>query len=251
MLKTALLDDNKHQLNSNLELLQNSGLVDILFYNTSSEEFITNFKTNKPDLIFIDLTLGNDSMKGIEVAYKLKTHVLFVSSDTKEYIKDIEHLKRDFDICVDHITKPFSDIDFIKSTRRFIKEIELFSNQNYVFLDFSDKKRNRILLDSIVYLNTDKNNGSTSGNKQIFFNDREFKTLIDFSFKNSMEEKGLSKEQFIEISKSCRVNKNHIKNFDKKNYTIEVDIHDKKTFTKSVTLDISENYFADIKKLLK
>lgn len=251
LLKAALLDDNKTQLDHYTEILKNSGLVTILFSATNSDEFITNFKTQKPDLILVDIQLGNDSMTGIEVAYKLKTPVLFVSSNTKEYIKDIENLKRDYSICVDHITKPFTDTDFLKTTQRFLKEIELFANQEFVYLDFNDKKRNKILLDSIVYLNTSKSNGSISGNKQIFFTDNEFKTLIDFSFKTSMEEKGLTKNQFIEISKSCRVNKNHIKNFDKKNYTIEVDVFDKKTFSKTIILDISENYFSDIKKLLK
>lgn len=251
LLKVALLDDNKIQLNHNIEILENSGLVTILFSSCNSEEFIANFKIQKPDLIFVDIQLGNDSMTGIEVAYKLKTPVLFVSSNTKEYVKDIENLKREYAICVDHITKPFSDTDFLKTTHRFIREIELFTKQDFVYLDFNDKKRNKILLDSIVFLNTCKTNGASSLNKQIFFNDKEFKTLIDFSFRTSMEEKGLSKEQFIEISKSCRVNKKHIKNFDKKNYTLEVDIFDKKTFTKNITLDISENYFADIKKLLK
>ena len=251
LLKVSLLDDNLNQLQHNLELLENAGLVTILFSSTNSDDFISNAKTQKPDLILVDINLGNDSMTGIEVAYKLKIPVLFVSSNTKEFIKDIENLKREYDICVDHITKPFSEKDFLKTIHRFIREIELFANQDFVYLDFNDKKRNKVLLDSIVYLNTSKSNGASSLNKQIFFNDKEFKTLIDFSFRTSMEEKGLLKEQFVEISKSCRVNKKHIKNFDKKNYTLEVDIFDKKTFTKNITLNISENYFADIKKLLK
>ena len=54
-------------------------------------------------------------MKGMEMAFKLKITVLFVSSDTSKYIKVIEKLKSEYDLCVDHITKPFTEKEFLKT----------------------------------------------------------------------------------------------------------------------------------------
>lgn len=71
-------------------------------------------------------------------------------------MEDIEDLKRDVEICVDHITKPFTEEQFVKSFKRFLQEVNFFSPPQYVHLDFN-KKKNRILIDDIVYLCADIN----------------------------------------------------------------------------------------------
>lgn len=249
-LKVALLDDNEEQLKLNQHYLENFANIVVITSSTSAKVFLEEVKTSQPDILFLDLNLGDSYMTGMEVAFQLKLPVLFVSSNTGQYIKEIEQLKRNHDLCVDHITKPFTVQEFLKTTNRFLKEIELFKKEEFVYLDFSSSKRNKIPITSIVYLATDKNNGAESNNKQIYFNNRKSENLIDFSF-SKMEEKGLLKSNFITIHKSFRVNEKHIKAYHKSKESIEVDILNNQGKLETKFLQVSENYQPQFKKLKK
>jgi len=196
--------------------------------------------------LFLDLNLGDSYMTGMEVAFDLKLPVLFVSSNTAQFVKEMEQLKRNYDLCVDHITKPFTDAELVKTAERFLKEVVFFSNQQHVHLDFGGSKRNKIDINTIVYLSADKANGAESNNKQIHFTHRKTESLIDFSF-SKMEEKGLLKSQFITIHKSFRVNKNHIKCYDRKALEVEVEVFSATGKTITKRLPVSENYTIAVK----
>lgn len=249
-IKAALLDDNKEQLHKNQQLLEASGLLRVVTACTSAESFLKEVKTALPDVLFLDLNLGDSYMTGMEVAFELKLPVLFVSSNTAQFVKEMEQLKRNHDLCVDHITKPFTDEEFLKTTHRFLKEVSFFAKEEYVHLDFGSSKRNKIHLNSIVYLESDKAHGSLSNNKTIYFQNRKVEKLIDFSF-TKMEEKGLLKSAFITVHKSIRVNKKHIKFFDKKEEEIEVDVFLESGKIVAKRLPVSENYFAEVKQFKK
>jgi len=181
LVKAALLDDNKEQLQKNRQLLDQLGVVEVVLACSSSEAFLKEVRSAQPEVLFLDLNLGDSYMTGMEVAYELRLPVLFVSSNTAQYIKEIEKLKRDFDLCVDHLTKPFSDAEFFKTTARFLREVHFFKKEQHVYLDFGPSKRNRISLNDIVYLSSDKANGAESNNKQVHFSNRKTESLIDFS----------------------------------------------------------------------
>ena len=249
-LKAALLDDNKEQLLLNQQMLENFEMVFVVSSCTSAKTFLEDVKTSQPEILFLDLNLGDSYMTGMEVAFQLKLPVLFASSNTAQYIKEIEKLKRDYDICVDHITKPFTEQEFIKTTQRFLKEVELFKKEEFIHLDFGVTKRNKIAINSIVYLSTDKNNGAESNNKQIHFTNRKPENLIDFSF-SKMEEKGLLKSNFITIHKSFRVNAKHIKAYHKSTESIEIEVFTTLGKLESKHLQVSENYQPLIKQLKK
>ncbi|KQR94436.1 hypothetical protein ASG01_00675 [Chryseobacterium sp. Leaf180] len=194
----ALLEDNPRQLEKLESYLAKIPNVEIVLKSKSSDHFFEQLKTIQLDILVADLDLGNDSMTGMEVAQEIKIPVFFASVNTSEYVEDIEDLKRDAEICVDHITKPFSEEQFVKSFKRFLQEVAFFSPPQYVYLDFEKTKKNRIRIDDIVYLCANKNE---SNNKQIHFINRKPSTLIDFSF-TKMEEHGLLKSQFVTIHKS-------------------------------------------------
>ena len=248
-LKVALLDDNKEQLQKNEFLLKQLGLVDIVLLSTAAESFLKEAKIAKPEVLFLDLNLGDSYMTGMEVAYELQLPVLFVSSNTAEYVKEMDKLKRTYDLCVDHLTKPFTDQEFKKTTERFLTEVQFFANQQFIYLDFGTNKRNKIDIDSIVYLSSDKENGAESNNKQIHFIGRKSETLIDFSF-SKMDEKGFLKSNFVMIHKSFRVNKRHIKFYDKKTEKIDVVVFHSTGKTSVIQLRVSKNYQADLKIIL-
>ncbi|WP_378106380.1 LytR/AlgR family response regulator transcription factor [Chryseobacterium sp. sg2396] len=245
----ALLEDNPKQLEKLESYLLKISNVEIVLKSRSSEDFFEQLKTVKPDILVADLDLGNDSMTGMEIAQELKIPVFFASINTADYIEDIEDLKREADICVNHITKPFTGEQFFKSFSRFLKEVCLFSELQYVYLDFNKTRGNRIALDDIVYLCADKQAGSESNNKQIHFINRSHENLIDFSF-SRMQEKGFPKSHFITIHKSFRVNRKYIKCYHKKTETVEVFLYDDQGKIKSHHLPVSENYQSEIRRFL-
>ena len=92
--KAALLDDNKEQLLLNQQMLESLGMVAVISSCTSAKAFLEDVKNTQPEILFLDLNLGDSYMTGMEVAFQLKLPVLFVSSNTAQYIKEIEKLKR-------------------------------------------------------------------------------------------------------------------------------------------------------------
>jgi len=249
-LKVAILEDNKDQLKERKQLLADTGLVDVVTWATNSDEFLEKIKTSNASALLLDIDLCGDNMNGLEIAYKLKLPVLFVSGHNAKNLKEIETLKRDFDLIIDHITKPFSEKDFIKTVTRFINEVEATSKAKFVHLDFGDIKRKKISIDTIVCLCTDKANGAESNNKQIFFTDNKHEILIDFSF-SKMEEKGLSKTQFITIHKSFRVNADKILHYNKSTHEIEVEVFKSTGKTEIKKLSVSENFRNEVIRFKK
>ena len=250
LINVALLDDNIEQLKINKEYLQEMGIVNVVITGFEAKSFLKEVAESKPDVLILDLNLGDSYMTGMEVAHLLKLPVIFASSNTSQYIKEMECLKRDFNLCVDHLTKPFTALEFKKTLSRFLLELQFFANQQHIFLDLGKNKRTKIALDSIVYLTADKATGAESNNKQIHFNHRKMENLIDFSF-SKMEDKGLLKSQFVTIHKSFRVNINHIKHYNKKTETIEVDIFNSLGKLEPKQLPVSENYQSIVKQFKK
>lgn len=240
-LNVALLEDSKPILKHLKENLEATGLVDVIVFATSSDEFLEKINSKKPDALFLDIDLAGDSMSGLDIAYQLKLPVLFVSGHNAENIKEIEKLKREYDLIVDHITKPYSTNDIIKATTRFVNEINATRKAQFIFLDFTDTKRNKILIDSIVCLCAEKSTGAESNNKQIFFTDRKPEILINFSFVK-MEEKGFDKKKFIIIHKSFRVHADRIAHYKKDTHEIEVEVFNSAGKREKKFLPVSENY---------
>lgn len=242
--RIAILEDNLKKLEKLAACLSLIPNVQIVLQSRNSDHFFHELADARPDILIADLDLGNDSMTGMDVAEEIKLPVFFASGNTREYIDKMEHLKRDAEICIDHITRPFTEEQFVKSFKRFLQEVSFFSPPQYVTLEFN-KKKNRILIDNIVYLRTNKN---ASNNKEIFFINSAPASLIDFSF-SRMDESGLLKSQFITIHKSFRVNKKHIRGYNPKTEKIEISIFDGLGKTKPITIKVSENYQPAIRKM--
>ncbi|MBF8456173.1 LytTR family transcriptional regulator DNA-binding domain-containing protein [Kaistella sp. G5-32] len=247
--RIALLEDNIKQLEKLESYLSKIPNLEIVLKSKTSDHFFEEVQLTHPDILIADLDLGSDSMTGMEVAQEIKIPAFFASINTADYVENMEALKRDAEICVDHLTKPFTEEQFVKSFKRFLQEVAFFNSLQYVYLDFNKTKKNAIPLQDIVYLCADKKAGSESNNKQIHFINRQSENLIDFSF-SKMEDKGFLKNQFLTVHKSFRVNRKYIKCYNKKTETIEISIYDGSGKTKSHHLPVSENYQIGLKKEL-
>lgn len=243
-LKVAVLEDSKLLLKDLINNLEKTQLVEVVAFSTTSEDFIEKVKANAPEALIMDIDLSGDSMSGLDIANLLKLPVLFVSGKTKEFFDGIEDLDMNSSITVSHIRKNISHENLKKVLQKFIEEVRLKNNQKFVYLNFGDKKQ-KIEIDSIVCICTDKENGARSGNKVIYFTNRKPGVLIDFSF-NQMAEKGLSENKFIIIHKSDRVNLDKIISTDKKTHEIEVVVYSEMGVTVIKKLYVSENYLKNL-----
>jgi DNA-binding LytR/AlgR family response regulator len=246
--KLAILEDNQELLEDrkrNLQVIEN---VEVVASADNSVDFLRQVREIKPDAILVDIDLKNDSMNGLDIAYKLNLPVLFVSSENAKHIKDIENLKLEHELIVDHITKPFTENAFIKTVKRFIKDIYIHNAAEFKFNE--DQTRQGYKYDSIVFLSADKMEGSESNNKMVYFNNQPPKKLIDFSFKK-MEDKGFQSHHFLTIHRSFRVNKRHIKRYDRERFVIIVDAYSSAGKLEEKQLPVSENFRPEIKKHIK
>ena len=249
-LKVAILEDSPMMLKSLEVDLEETQLVEVIISATNSTEFLEKINAAKADALILDIDLVGDSMSGLDIANKLKLPVLFVSGKTIEFNHGIEELNMNSSIPVHHISKPITLDKLKKILPKFINEITALNKAQFVHLNFGDTRQNKISIDTIVCICTDKANGAESNNKQIFFTDRKPEILIDFSF-SKMEEKGFSKNKFITIHKSFRVNADKILCYNKSTHEIEIKIFTATVKTESKMLSVSENYRNDVTRFKK
>ena len=244
-IKVAILEDDKELLKENASLLEETGKVEVVVKDFLSSSFIEKVKSNDIDAIILDIDLAGDTMSGIDVAAVLKKPTIFISGKTKDFIKEIEEINIDSDKPVEHITKPITKNKLDKILDKFIRNLKSWENERFVYLDFKESKRNKIAKKCIVYIESDTGASGESNNKTIYFNNRKKETLYNFSF-TKMDEKGITDKTFVKISKSNRVNAEHILQYNP-NHTIDVYVFEEG----KKQLKVSENYYKDVKRILK
>lgn len=242
----AVLEDNKALLKDLIQKIKDTKLVTVISYATTSSELFNKIEKKKPDALILDIELNGDSMNGIDVANTLKIPVLFVSGKTRDFDSEIQDLEFNLDVPIRRISKSKLNNGLYKVLERLITDVNSVNSKNtpkYLDIKLKDEYPN-IAIDSIVYISTSKNAGSESNNKQIFFTDREPGILIDFTFARR-DDKGFSKEQFIQVQKSYCINKLFIPKSLKIPKEIEV-----KVFGKKEKIPISKE-IQEVKKYYK
>lgn len=248
-LKVGILEDSPHLLKDLKESLEETTLVEVVAYASTSNEFLDKVNIAKPDALLLDIDLGGDSMNGLDIATKLKLPVLFVSGKTIEFNHGIEELNMNSAIPVQHISKPITSEKLKKILPKFINEINAINKAKYVYLDFGDSKRNKISIDTIVFIETDTGNSGASNNKRIYFTDRKPEILYNFSL-SKIEEKGFDKTQFIKIRSSHRVNADKIIRYTN-NHEIEVEVFKSVGKLELKKLPVSEDFRKDVSRCKK
>lgn len=245
-LKVAILEDNPHLLKDLKESLEETALVAVVAYATSAVEFLDKVKTGNPEALLLDIDLGGDSMNGLDIAMKLKLPVLFVSGKTKDFNYGIEELNMNLSIPVHHISKPITAEKLKKILPKFINEINTINKAKFVYLDFKNSKRNKVPVDTIVFIATDTGGSGESNNKRIYFTNRKPETLYNFTL-SRIEDKGFDKKQFIKIRSSHRVNADKILKYNR-NHKIEVEAMNESGKLEYMKLSVSVNYRKDVSR---
>ena len=77
--KVAILEDSKLLLKDLKQNLEATGLVEVVAWASSSDEFFTKLNDCRPEAVLMDIDLAGESITGIDIANKLQLPVLFVS----------------------------------------------------------------------------------------------------------------------------------------------------------------------------
>lgn len=239
-LRIGVLEDNKYILNNNIELLKTIPEAEIVISEMNSEAFFEKMKDKQPDALILDIELSRDNITGLDIAYKLKLPTLFVSGYNDRHLKAIEELEMELHCPVKHLTKPYKDEIFVKVAINFIRLVKEYK-QSYIYLDFKDSKRNKIDINTIVYICSEKSQGAESNNKTIYFTNRAPELLIDFTLAK-MEERGFSPKKFLTIMRGTVVNEGHIRKYHKIDHSIEVEVMNSKGKMEIRRLKASENF---------
>lgn len=248
-LKVAILEDSKQLLKDLKQNLEETELVEVVAYATTSDEFFEKCSTVKPEALLLDIDLGGDSMNGLDIANKFKLPVLFVSGKTKDFYQGIEDLNINSEISVEHISKPITLEKLKKILPKFINEINTLNKAKFIHLDFGNSKLNRIEIDSIVSFETETGASGKSGNKKMFFTNKQAETLIDVDF-DDLAKAGLGKPKFIQTHRSFRVNADRIIRYNDE-HEVEVEVFKSVGKAEIKKIPVSENFRKDVKQFRK
>lgn len=248
-LKVAILEDNTQFLKALEEDLIETNLVEVCVRATNSEEFLEKVNSTNIEALILDIDLIGDSMNGLGIATNLQLPVLFVSGKTLEFYQGIEELNMNSSIPVEHITKPITSTKLGKILPKFISAIQALNKAQFVYLNFTDSKRNKIDIDTIVCIESETGSSGRSNNKKIYFTNRKPETLFNFSF-SKMEELGLERTKFLMPHQSYRFTERGYIRY-KDNHEIELQVCNSEGKQEIKTIPVSENYRKDIRHLMK
>lgn len=104
----------------------------------------------------------------------------------------------------------------------------------------------RCKLSDIVYVSTDKRNGANTGNKCVFFKNRKYGVLVNFTFETDFQRiLNLNNDEFVQIRKSTFVNRDEVRNLDVKGKKITVSVYE----NEEKALDVSRKFMPKVLKI--
>lgn len=138
MIKAMLIDDEKHALDGlRLKLKKHFSDIQILAEFTDPQEAIKGINLQKPELVFMDITMP--VLSGFDVLSQVENpdfEVVFVTAYSDFAIEAIEHA------AIGYIVKPIDIDELVKVVHRAIKNIKdkRSINQNMVLLSYLQEK---------------------------------------------------------------------------------------------------------------
>ena len=204
-IKIAILEDTLSLLQELKRNLEKTGLVEVVAIAIKSDDFIQKVNTEKPDAIVVDIELPGDNMNGMDVANFLKLPTLFVSGNMKDYLDRYVELNLNPEVIAEILTKTATTAKIQAILPKFIDRVVDKKRKRSIELKLSGEASKMIDTDSIVYLKTE---GVSSGNLEIYFDNRPPGILVNFALKKIDEWD--TETVFLKINGSERVNKSRI-----------------------------------------
>lgn len=199
MYTCIIIDDEPIAVDVIKTYIERSALLDIKDTFTSSVRAFSFLQQNPVDLVFIDIQMPG--LTGLEIIKTLSRKPMFIiTSAYREYALD----GYDLDV-LDFLVKPVSYERFLKSLSKFINTSALLAPANaatprFIFIR-EGRKMTKIFLDSIVYLESQKDH------IKIVTGEESFTTRGTMSY----YEQWLPKNEFSRVHRSYLVSVSKIK----------------------------------------
>jgi two-component system, LytTR family, response regulator len=234
-LTAAIIDDEKHAIETlRYDLAENhKDEIEILFSTTNPVEGAKRIRTEKPDLLFLDVDMpGLSGLELIQLIDDLPTRVVFTTAHMEYAIKAVET------IASGYLLKPVQADDLKRIIEKVKREKELTFLEQPISGKIAVPDFNGIELvpyQEIVFCKSDSNycELKLTNNRKIIAS----KTLKYF-------EEMLPASQFIRIHKSYLVNIQHLKKYLKRNGGELV-------MSNNDILPVSRNHRTEILKLIQ
>lgn len=206
-LTAAIIDDEKHAIETlRYDLVENhTDEIEILFSTTSPVEGVKRIKTEKPDLLFLDVDMpGLSGFDLVHLIDNLPTRVIFTTAHLEYAVQAVET------IASGYLLKPVQPDDLQRIIQKIITEKGIETREQPVTGKIPVPDADGIELvpwNEIIYCKSDSNycELNLTGNRRIVAS----KTLKYF-------ESNLPSNQFYRVHKSYLVNLYHIKKYLKR-----------------------------------
>ncbi len=217
MIKTVIIDDEKHAITNISTMLQKFDDVKIEFATTNPDEAIDYLVKNSPDLVFLDIKMPGQT--GFDVLDKLKNlgvnsfDIVFLTAYDEFAIKAIKYS------AFDYLLKPVDKQELQETINKYLAKKDSPKPHDYSqLLDLlqTDTKLKINTANGFEFLNRDDiafANGDGNYTELMLTNKEKrvvSKTLKDLT--NDLDERN-----FIRVHKSYLVNKKYITEYNRKN----------------------------------
>lgn len=215
MIKAIILDDNIHAIDNLKDILVKLG-IDVVAKTTQPGEVIGLIKLHQPDIVFLDIDLGENKATGIELTDKIvkveSDIVIVYATGHAEYA--LKTYETDAIYTAGYILKPFNRIKVSRALNKAIKIIDakkkmyLNKNNETNTIKFKDKDNamHFIEVDNIIFIERENNGKNTI----IHFLANKMNTIKVTESLKSIEMRLSKFPQFIKSHKSFIINKNRI-----------------------------------------
>lgn len=242
-IRIAVVEDEKMYLEDrceNLEEIKEDCCIDVVFAVQSATEFFEQYNKcpDNVDLLVLDIELPG-SYSGLDIAFKVKKPVLFVSGNNTRYLSRIEDLTGIVKV-VRHLSKPVSDMCFKDTIRDICEDIRMRQAMAQKITFTIKGQKEQILASEIVFL---ESLSDGTNNKKIYFISHKPLPLNDFSFKR-IEDWCLRTVTIVQVQKGCYVNKSRIEKVG--NGKIQVMYQNDNGNSDKKIIEVSPNYMKNI-----
>lgn len=211
-MKTIIIEDEKPAARYLVKLLQDEGIEPLAMLN-SVKESVNWFQNNEePDLIFLDIQLGDGISFEIFEQVQPKSSIIFTTAYDEYALKAFKFNS------IDYLLKPINKLDLRNAIEKFRERQnpvvwDAFQLQSLLSNNFDNKYRERFLIkvgSNLKTIQTDHISCFYSKNKgtYLFTENREYpieQTLGDL-------ESQLNPKDYFRISRNAIVNLRHIEN---------------------------------------
>lgn len=234
-LKAAIIDDEKHAIDTlTYDLHENHSVdVEIVFSTTNPVDGLKLLRTEKPDLLFLDVDMpGLSGLDLVQLIDDLPTRVVFTTAHLEYAVQAVET------IASGYLLKPVQPDDLQRIIQKIIAEKGTENREQPVTGKIPVSDADGIELvpwNEIIYCKSDSNycELNLTGNRRIVAS----KTLKYF-------ESNLPSNQFYRVHKSYLVNLHHIKKYLKRDGGELV-------LSNNAILPVSRNHKETILKLIQ